>query len=410
MDTLAKLQLLSSQMSLEPAEELPTHTLAPPSPTPNPQPPTPTVAPCGQVITPSSLPPKQDSLGIYHAAVPGRRPIALLKTLLTSACERNCYYCPFRAGRNYRRATFKPDEMAQTFMDLYRAGRAEGLFLSSGIIKGGVTTQDKIIDTAAILREKYAFRGYLHLKIMPGAERDQVQRLMQLADRVSVNLEAPNTQRLQRLAPRKQFVEELLQPLRWVEEIRRSQSPHHTWNGRWPSSVTQFVVGAVGESDLELLTTAAYLYNQLHLRHTYFSGFSPVLGTPLENQPAADPWREHRLYQSSFLLRDYGFDLEELPFTPDGNLPLAVDPKVAWAQSHLAYSPIEVNRAGRDQLLRVPGVGPKGVEAILAARRQGKLRDLHDLQRIGVITARAAPYILLDGRRPLRQLNLFGHG
>ncbi|MEW5986631.1 MAG: radical SAM protein, partial [Chloroflexota bacterium] len=325
---------------------------------------------------------------------------------LTSACERNCYYCPFRAGRNYRRATFQPDEMAQTFMDLYRAGRAEGLFLSSGIIKGGVTTQDKIIDTAAILREKHHFRGYLHLKIMPGAERDQVQRLMQLADRVSVNLEAPNTARLQRLAPRKQFVEELLQPLKWVEEIRRSQPPRQTWNGRWPSSVTQFVVGAVGESDLELLTTSAYLYNQLHLRRTYYSGFSPVLNTPLENQPAADPWREHRLYQSSFLLRDYGFDLEELPFTADGNLPLAVDPKVAWAQANLSHTPIEINRAGREQLLRIPGVGPKGVEAILAARRQGKLRDLHDLQALGVITVRAAPYILLDGRRLPYQLNL----
>jgi predicted DNA-binding helix-hairpin-helix protein len=296
--------------------------------------------------------------------------------------------------------------MAQTFMNMYRAGLVEGLFLSSGIIKGGVATQDKLIETADILRHKLGFHGYVHLKIMPGSERDQVLRSMQLASRVSVNLEGPNTRRLQQLAPKKVFLEELLQPLKWVEEIRQIQRPNQTWNGRWPSSTTQFVVGAVGESDLELLTTSSHLYQQAGLSRTYFMAFNPVPGTPLENNPAENPWRQHRLYQASFLLRDYGFDLEDLPFDQDGHLPLVNDPKLAWALANLVQSPVEVNRADKEDLLRVPGIGPKGVHSILAARRHRKLRELQDLKALGVNPTRPAPYILLDGQRPPYQPRL----
>jgi predicted DNA-binding helix-hairpin-helix protein len=227
-----------------------------------------------------------------------------------------------------------------------------------------------------------------------------------LANRVSVNLEGANTRRLQLLAPQKVFLEELLRPLTWVEEIRQGQ-PAGTWNGRWPSSATQFVVGAVGESDLELLTTSAHLYHQARIKRVYFSAFNPVTNTPLENQPAENPWREHRLYQASYLLRDYGFDLEEMPFSPAGNLPLVIDPKQAWARTNLAESPVEVNQADREVLLRVPGIGPKGAESILSARRRGKIRQLADLKAIGVYPARPAPYVLLDGQRPTYQLPLF---
>jgi predicted DNA-binding helix-hairpin-helix protein len=326
--------------------------------------------------------------------------------MVTSACERNCFYCPFRAGRNYRRATFKPDELAKTFLDMNRAGMVNGMFLSSGIIRGGMTTQDKIIDTAEILRHKYGFKGYLHLKIMPGADKEQVYRTMQLASRVSVNLEGANDQRLQRLAPMKVFMDELLEPLKWVEEIRQTQRPK-SWNGRWPSSVTQFVVGAVGESDLELLTTSAYLLNTLKLRRTYYSAFSPVSDTPLEENPAEDPLRQHRLYQASFLMRDYGFDLEEMPFSQDGNLPLTADPKQAWANQYLSDAPVELNKADRETLLRVPGIGPKSAATILNARRRGKIKELSDLKSLGVNATRPAPYVLLDGKRPNHQLPLF---
>lgn len=377
MDALFRLRLLSAQMSLEPAEER--------------------AAAGTGFASPVACP---EGVAIHAAALPNGQRIRLLKTLLTSACERDCYYCPFRAGRDFRRATFRPEEFARLFMQLYQRRLVDGLFLSSGIAGGSLRTQDKLIETAEILRFKLGFRGYIHLKIMPGAERAQVERCMQLADRVSVNLEAPNAQRLSALAPHKQFFEELLTPLRWVDEIRASQPPGLAWNGRWPSSVTQFVAGGSGESDLELLATTEFLYRHLHLRRAYFSAFRPIPDTPLEDRPPVPAWREHRLYQASFLLRDYGFILEELPFQADGNLPAEADPKLAWAQLHLAQQPLEINRASREELLRVPGIGPKSANVLLQARRQRRLRDLEDLRKLGIQVHRAAAYILLDGQRP----------
>lgn len=379
MDASIKLRLLASDMDLEPAEDA-----GCPHPPLNPRDPV-----------------------ISHAVLPNGQRIQLLKSLLTSACERNCYYCPFRAGRDFHRATFRPDEFARTFMNLHRAGLAQGTFLSSGIVGGGRRTQDLLLDSAEILRNKMGFKGYLHLKIMPGAERDQVVRAMHLADRVSINLEAPNDQRLLQLAPRKQFIGELLEPLRWVDQIRRTMSPHKTWNGRWPSSVTQFVVGAVGETDLELLSTTQRLYQSMRLRRAYFSGFRPITDTPLENHPAENPLRQQRLYQASFLLRDYGFDIEDLHLDASGNLPLGSDPKLAWAHANLAQAPVEINRATRQELLRVPGIGPKSADAILAARRQGRLRDLSSLSKMGMDASRVSPFILLDGKRPMYQIPLF---
>ena len=340
---------------------------------------------------------------IHQAVMPGGKRIALLKTLLTSACERDCHYCAFRQGRDFRRATFSPDELARLFMQLHRSGIAQGVFLSSAIAGGGPNTEDRLIGTAEILRQRYGFRGYIHLKIMPGAERDQIERAMRLADRVSVNLEAPNTRRLSNLAPHKRFDEELLQRLRWIDEIRRRRP------GRWPSSTTQFVVGAGDESDVELLTTTEFLHREVGLTRTYFMAFTPVPNTPLEDHPPTSPWREHRLYQASFLLRDYGFTSEELPFDRSGNLPLESDPKLAWARRHLTQAPVEVNTASREELLRVPGIGPKSADKIRKARCHGKLGDISDLGKLGITTKRSAPFILLNGRRPPRQLSLWAN-
>jgi predicted DNA-binding helix-hairpin-helix protein len=385
MDQLETLQTLSEQMGLEHAEES-----------------------RGEPAKPACFTPKEQRAVFVHSAqLPNGKQVKLLKTLLSSACERDCYYCPFRAGRDFRRATFKPQEFAELFMKLYRSNMAEGIFLSSGIASGGANTQNRILDTAEILRNKLGFRGYLHLKIMPGAEKGQVLRLMQLADRVSINLEAPNTERLARLAPNKTFIEELFRPLKWVEEIRQTQPAYKGWNGRWPSTVTQFVAGGSDESDLELLTTTDWLMKNVRLARAYYSAFNPVRDTPMENKPAVDPLREHRLYQASFLLRDYGFDLEEMPFVKDGNLPLATDPKLAWAQENLQGSPLEINKAARRELLRIPGIGPKGADAIMQARRVAKLRDLSTLKKLGIVTTRVAPYVLLDGRRVDTQLTMF---
>jgi predicted DNA-binding helix-hairpin-helix protein len=332
----------------------------------------------------------------------GKKPI--LKTMMTTACERNCFYCPFRAGRSKtQRMTFSSDEMAGAFDTLQRAKRVEGMFLSSGIIKGSVTTQDKIIDTIEIIRHRYEYQGYIHLKIMPGVEYEQLYRAMQLADRVSVNLEGPTQERLSALAPKKDFMGELLRMLQWAETIRR-ENPYQKLAG----TVTQFVVGAVGDTDHELLSISNRLYRQMGLTRAYYSGFSPVEQTPFENLTPTDPMREHRLYQASFLLRDYGWGVEDLSFLEDGNLRVDIDPKRAWAERNLREAPIDVMKATRRQLLRVPGIGPVGADAILRARRLGRLTELVHLRKLNIRSPeQAAPYILLDGHRPTLQMNLF---
>src|SRR5215212_10470385 len=376
MNALDTLIELSGQMELEHAEESHSSSLAVHE----------------EPAKPACFTPKEKRAAfIQPAQLPNGKQIKLLKTLLSSACERDCFYCPFRAGRDFQRATFRPQEFAELFMKLHQSSMAEGIFLSSGIAAGGANTQNRILDTAEILRKRLGFKGYLHLKIMPGAEKGQVQRLMQLADRVSINLEAPNKERLAKLAPNKNFFEELFQPLKWVEEIRQSQPAYKFWNGRWPSTVTQFVAGGSDESDLELLTTTDWLMKNVRLKRAYFSAFHPIRDTPMENKAAVDPVREHRLYQASFLLRDYGFELEDMPFVQDGNLPLDTDPKLAWAQQNLRGKPLEINKAERGELLRVPGIGPKGAESMLRARRAGKVRDLTTLKKLGIVTTRVAP-------------------
>jgi predicted DNA-binding helix-hairpin-helix protein len=350
---------------------------------------------------------EQDSVMVSRAVLPNGGQIKLLKTLLSSVCERNCYYCPFRSGRDYRRVSFQPEEFAALYMSMNRAGMVEGVFLSSGLGGGGVQTQDRLLGTAEILRQKYQYRGYLHLKIMPGAERDQVEQAMLLADRVSINLESPSQGRLLSLAPLKDFHKELLAPLRWMEEIRQEKPPHQAWKGTWASSATQFVVGGAGETDLEILDLTSKLHDQVGLARTYYSSFNPIPDTPLEKHTPCPSEREHRLYQAFYLMRDYGFTVEELPFQGPGDLPLDQDPKLAWAKSHLTHQPPEINTAPRETLLRVPGIGPKGVQKILLARQHSTIHQLSQLKILGINTQRVKPFILLNGKAPARQLTLF---
>ncbi len=329
-------------------------------------------------------------------------PMPVLRTMMTTACERNCFYCPFRAGRSSaERLTFQPDEMAAGFLRIQKAGLVDGLFLSSGIVGGSVKAQDKIIDTAEILRKQQNYGGFIHLKVMPGAEFEQVRRAMQLADRVSVSLEGATQGRLAQLAPQKKFWDELMQRLLWMEQIQREERVR-------ASSVTQFVVGAVGDTDLELISLSEKLYQQAGLRRVYFSSFFPVPDTPFENLPPASSKRQHRLYQASFLLRDYNWETEDIGFGADQNLRLDVDPKQAWADLYLRGAPVELNRADRQTLLRVPGIGPKSADRILRARRQGRLTDLKELRALGMPSPhKAAPYVLLNGRQPTHQMALF---
>lgn len=323
--------------------------------------------------------------------------------MMTSACEKDCFYCATRRGRNsLRRETFKPEELAAGFNIIHKRGLAEGLFLSSGVIGGGTRTMEKTIAAVDILRHKHEFRGYVHLKLMPGAERAAVERAMQLADRVSVNLEAPNTARLQKLSGTKAFTEELLAPLRAARDLIRQQPALSR-----TSIVTQFVVGAAQETDREILSTSSRLYREIGLARIYYSAFCPILDTPLENLAPTDPLRELRLYQTDFLMRQYGFAFDELAFDSNDLLPLDTDPKTAWALAHPEKFPLEVQTADRQELLRVPGLGPKSVQRLLELRRAHTFTTINELTRLGADAERAAPFVLLNGKQPARQLALF---
>ncbi|MCB0209464.1 MAG: helix-hairpin-helix domain-containing protein [Anaerolineae bacterium] len=345
---------------------------------------------------------------IEHSRVtvthPQRGRIPVMRTMQTSACERNCHYCPFQAGRNYQRVTLKPEELASAFDQMQQKKLVDGLFLSSGIIGGGVKAMDKMLDTVDIIRRKHQYGGYIHLKIMPGAENSQIEQAMRLADRLSINLEGANEERLPLLAPKKDFTRELLSPMYWVHQRRSTLAP---WI-RPPSVTTQFVVGPANESDQELLVTADKLYREAGLARAYYSAFSPIRNTTFENKSKTDPLREHRLYQADWLLRFYNFTIEELPFDTQGNLSLSRDPKLLWAEAHLRHQPLEINRATRSELLRIPGIGPKTAEAIIQARQTGMLRNRQQLGKLGVQVDRAAPFMLLAGQRPDFQLSLPG--
>ncbi len=343
----------------------------------------------------------RDDIGqwIYPAVQPDGKRVALLKVLQTNMCERDCLYCANRSQRDVPRTSFTPDELAAAFVELLRQRRVQGFFLSSGVCGGVPYAMDRMLATVELLRKHYRFGGYIHLKILPGADDASIEMAIKLANRVSVNLEAPNDQRLRALSGTKRFTSELLAPLEAAHRTRlRLQRP--------VSMTTQFVVGPAGESDHELLAASSRLYQQISLTRAYYSAFNPIPGTPLEGEPLAPTWREHRLYQADFLLRQYGFELNELVFTDQANLPRETDPKTAWALNHPEVFPVEINRASREQLLRVPGIGPTSVTRILARRRQARLCDLEDIKGTGADAVRAAPYILLNGRQPPYQLPL----
>jgi predicted DNA-binding helix-hairpin-helix protein len=346
------------------------------------------------------LKPNEETLpDVSYARLPGGGTIPLLKTMVSSICEKNCNYCAFRSGRDIPRAIFQPDELANTFLELANKKIVQGLFLSSGILGKGIISQDKIIETAEIIRKKKKFRGYMHLKVMPGAEKDQIRELMKYADRVSINLEAPNPERLETLAPKKDFFNELFTRMKWIHEIRATEDAHASWKNKWPSISTQFVVGPAQENDRELVSASAYLIEKFRLARVYFSAFSPIMNTPFENIPAESQLREHRLYQASYLLRDYGFQNEDFYFEDSGNLSLELDPKMTWAERNLLIEPLEINKATREQLLRVPGIGPKKADLILHYRRgKNSIHTLEDLKGLGVSYAKSGRYILVNGK------------
>ena len=341
--------------------------------------------------------PQRRSLGpdgrwIYPVALPQGGTLPVLKVLQSSGCERRCVYCRERDG-GQGRASLTPDALAMTFMEMVRAGLVKGLFLSSAIHDTPVATMDRMLGTLERVRLEHRFRGFVHAKIIPGAEDGQIHRAMALADRVSINLEAPSASRLSTIAPGKGYDAQLRYTMAYI--ARHLGQP----GIRCKSHSTQYVVGAADEADREILESLWHSYRQLRLGRGYFSAFQPIADTPLSHKPPTSALREHRLYQTDFLFRCYGFALDEILFDSTENLSLTTDPKAAWAAAHPEIFPLEINRAEKRLLLRVPGIGPTAVTRILRVRRHAKITDVDALKTVTPRWRTAAPYLLFDGRK-----------
>jgi len=337
--------------------------------------------------------------------LPGMR-TTLLRILMTNACSFNCHYCPMRRDRSMPRTLLKPEELVRIFLGARARGWCEGLFVTTGIPGRPVKVMDDLIHALALLRERHQFRGYIHVKIVPGAESAQLERITALASRVSLNLEAPCGESLARIAPDKSFDTSLatLEGARALvalaQEAESYGRPREALHPGGVSGMTmQFVVGASPDSDRTLVAKVSELYARGGIHHAHFSAFRPIRDTPLENVRATPVLREQRLYQADYLLRRYGFTANELVYDGEGNLPLALEPKVAWALSNPERFPVEVKTASRAELLRVPGIGPATARRIVSERGTATLRGLADLRRLGVVSTRAAGFLTLGGRR-----------
>jgi len=328
---------------------------------------------------------------IYPSVGKGRC-IPILKLLLSDDCQNNCFYCALRADRGSPRLSLSPEEIFSAFSELYRRGLIEGIFLSSSVFESPRKTMDKLIQAAEAIRFKGGFQGYIHLKIMPGAELSQVEKGAELANRISVNLEAVSPQHLKRISPSKDMVKDILPQLQHARDfIQRA--------GKGKTLTTQFVVGASHETDREILSLSYQLYKEYSLARCYFSAFKPIPGTPFENLSPSPKVRETRLYQADMLIRNYGFLPQELIYDSAGDLAHDQDPKLKWALQHRETFPIEVNQAEREELMRVPGIGPFSSSKIVQMRRKCKIKSTTDLKILGVNVKRASPFIILAGKK-----------
>lgn len=345
--------------------------------------------------------------GICHSYTPDGRCISLLKVLLTNACLYDCHYCINRRSSNGRRARFTPDEVVQITLDFYKRNYIEGLFLSSGIIRSADHTMELVTEVARKLREEHHFRGYIHLKTIPEASLALIELAGRYADRISINIELPTQDGLTRLAPEKNLArtQEAMGHIRGkieerVAERRKADAPKPPPFATGQS--TQMLVGADESSDADILQRADLLYTGYRLRRVYYSGFSPI-PEPSKLLPIKPPplLREHRLYQADWLLRFYDFKVGEIVSADSPHLDLALDPKLAWALRNRAQFPADINRAPREVLLRVPGLGVRNVDRILAARRHCRLR-LADLLRLRISMKKVLPFIIAADHTPAR--------
>jgi len=359
--------------------------------------------------------------GICHSYAPDGRCISLLKILLTNFCQYDCLYCVNRVTSNVPRARFSVDEVVALTLDFYRRNCIEGLFLSSGIIRSPDYTMEQVVEVARVLREVHDFRGYIHLKTIPDASPELLQKAGRYADRLSINVELPTQQSLESLAPEKDGAAIRRSMARLAVHIddakgaardaaatsvvsmpkatpKRAKAPRFAPAGQ----STQMIVGADATDDATILSASANLYGAYRLKRVYYSAFSPIpdasSSLPLQAPPMV---REHRLYQADWLMRFYGFEHDEIVPSAGGMLSLEVDPKMAWALAHPERFPVDLNRAPRELVLRVPGLGVRSVDRLLAARRVRRLRA-DDLQRAHVPLGKVLPFVLLADHKPGR--------
>jgi putative DNA modification/repair radical SAM protein len=348
-----------------------------------------------------------EGMGICHAYAPDGRCISLLKILLTNSCIFDCHYCINRKSSNVRRARFTAQEVVQLTLSFYRRNYIEGLFLSSGIIRSSDYTMEQIVEVARALREDHGFRGYIHLKTIPDADPTLLENAGRHADRLSINVELPTVAGLSRLAPEKSAarIEGAMGALRHgIEDGRDAVKRYKTAPGFAPAGQsTQMIVGADAATDRDIVARASTLYDRYQLKRVYYSAFSPIPDAsavlPLKRPPLM---REHRLYQSDWMMRFYGFAPQEVAAAADpatGMLPLDIDPKLAWALKFREAFPVDVNCAPREALLRVPGLGPKAVDGIVTARRWRRLR-LADVARLTRSIAKLRPFLIAEDWRP----------
>lgn len=336
----------------------------------------------------------KDDKWVYPVALPNRQgKTFLFKTLLSNVCSNDCKYCPLRAARDPRRCTLEPEELVNIFLEYYRADKVQGLFLSSGVIGNPDKTMERINKTAAILRQKQ-FRGYIHLKIIPGASDAAIEEAISLAHNISINIEAPGEKSFQKLSTCKNYLEDIIHPMKLISQLTAKGTRYSK-----VKQTTQFVVGASDEKDREIVKYFWGLYKRLNMDRVYFSAYQRGLGAsdlPGERASYSNAdllTREHRLYQVDWLIRKYGFQEEDIPFEHDGNLSLTDDPKEIWARTHPEYFPLNINRASRNELLRVPGLGPVTVNHILQSRKYHRLRAIDDIGKPGKLLRKAANYI-----------------
>jgi predicted DNA-binding helix-hairpin-helix protein len=337
-----------------------------------------------------------DGKWIYPITLPNGGKSTLFKTLISNVCTNDCKYCPLRERMDVRRCSLGPERLAKVFLDYYNRRKVFGLFLSSGVLKSADATMDRLNQVARLLRKKYGYRGYIHLKVIPGASDAAIEEAVSLASAVSLNIETPGEKNLAKLSKKKKYIQDIIEPMKLISRLVGRGSRY-----AGTKQTTQFIVGAAGEPDAEIVKYMGRLYDRLKMNRVYFSAYQKGLGDEsvpgemLELERPADIFmREHRLYQVDFLLRKYGFAESDIVFDEQGNLSLTTDPKEVWALRHPERFPVNVNQASRFSLLRVPGLGPVTVERILERRKTGRIRRIEDVGKVGIRLGKARKYLV----------------